>query len=88
MKKFETELSFYNEESDVSNINKDAGSNFVKVSKDTYNIIKEAVHFGKITNGLFDVTIAPIVKAWNINSEKPQVLSSEKVSKLLPLVKL
>ncbi|MDO5517671.1 MAG: FAD:protein FMN transferase [Clostridium sp.] len=86
MKDFEKELSFYNKESDISKINRNAGIEFVKVSKDTYNIVKSAVHFGKITDGLFDITIAPIVKAWNISSENPQVLSSEKAGELLPLV--
>lgn len=76
MYEFERKLSFYNEESDVSKINKNAGISFAGVSIDTYNIVKKAVHFGEITDGLFDITIAPVVKAWNINSENPQLLST------------
>lgn len=86
MKSFEEKLSFFKEESEVSKINKNASNGFTKVSYDTFNILKESNKYSKLTNGIFDITIAPLVKEWAINSETPRVLSETRVNELISLV--
>lgn len=86
MKQFEEKLSFFNDSSEVSSINKNASNGFIKISNDTFEILKKSVYYSKLTNGIFDITIAPLVKAWAINSDKPKILSDEKIDKLIGLV--
>ncbi|WP_434798344.1 FAD:protein FMN transferase [Terrisporobacter vanillatitrophus] len=86
MKNLEILLSFYNDNSDVSRINKNAGKDFVKVSEDTFEIVKKSIYYSKLTNGLFDITIAPLVKMWGVCSHNPKVISQENIDKILPIV--
>lgn len=86
MKDFENKLSFYKEDSEISKINKNAGKEFSKVSSDTFNIIKLSKFYSNMTNGLFDVTIAPLVKEWRINSLSPNVPSEEKIKEIIKLI--
>lgn len=86
MKEFENKLSFYKENSDVDKINKNAGKEFVQVSKDTFEIIKKSKFYSQITNGLFDITIGPLVKEWGINTLNPKVVDDNKKEELLALV--
>lgn len=86
MHAFEEKLSFFKENSEVSLINKNAGIRFVKVSKETFEIIKKAKYYSKITNGFFDITVAPLMELWKINSENPIVPRKNEIKDSLNLV--
>ena len=86
MRQFEEKLSFFYESSEVSNINENASNGFIKISNDTFEILKKSIYYSKLTNGIFDITIAPLVKAWEINSDNPTILSKEKIDELIDLV--
>lgn len=83
---FENNLSLFKDNSEVSKINKYAGKNFVGVSQDTLNIIEKAISVSENTEGLFDITIAPLVKKWAINSDNPNILSNDEIEDILKLV--
>lgn len=86
MRQFEEKLSFFYESSEVSCINENASNGFIKISNDTFEILKKSIYYSKLTNGIFDITIAPLVKAWAINSDNPTILSKEKIDELIDLV--
>ena len=80
MRQFEEKLSFFYESSEVSSINENASNGFIKISNDTFEILKKSIYYSKLTNGIFDITIAPLVKAWKINSDNPVILDDDKYS--------
>lgn len=86
MRNIEKKLNFYDENSEISLINRNSGIRFVKISEDTFNVIKNAKFCSELTNGAFDVTIAPLVKKWSVNSSSPKVLSIEEVNTVKSLV--
>ena len=86
MRNLEKKLNFYDENSEISLINRNSGIRFVKISEDTFNVIKNAKFCSELTNGAFDATIAPLVKKWSINSSSPKVLSIEEVNTVKSLV--
>lgn len=86
MREFEEKMSFFNKESEISKINKNAGKKFIKVSYETFEVIKKAKYYSKKTDGLFDITIAPLVKEWGINTCNPKFIENEKLDTLLSLV--
>ena len=86
MRQFEEKLSFFYESREVSSINENASNGFIKISNDTFEILKKSIYYSKLTNGIFDITIAPLVKAWAINSDNPTILSKEKIDELIDLV--
>ncbi len=54
--------------SDVAKINSSNGR-WVEVSADTYDLIQVALEYCKKTDGLYDITIAPLVKLWDFKEK-------------------
>lgn len=86
MRDYEEKLSFFKENSEISKVNRNAAKGFTKVSLDTFEILKNSTYYSKLTNGIFDITIAPLVEEWEINSNNLKVLSEKKVKELKTLV--
>lgn len=82
----EKELSLYEENSDIYNINKNAGISPVKVNTYTLELLKAAVEYSEKSQGLFDITIAPLTILWGINSDNPKVPQSEEILQAVSLV--
>jgi len=57
-------MSDYKDDSEISEVNRDAFKRAVKVSESTYQVLKRSVEFSKRTGGAFDVTIGPLVDLW------------------------
>ncbi|MBR5571432.1 MAG: FAD:protein FMN transferase [Oscillospiraceae bacterium] len=71
------------ESSDVSVLNA-AGS--AELGFDTAALLEEAIALSEATGGCFDVTVAPLVELWNINSDTPYVPTQAEIDALLPSV--
>ena len=79
-------MSAFKEESDISKINAKAGFALEAVSKDTFFVVKKAVKYSKILEGAFDPTIRPLVKLWNIGTDKETIPDKTKIEETLKLV--
>ncbi len=79
----EKELSRTDEKSAVYGINHGAG---VPVPADTLAVLDAALRWSEDTDGLFDVTVAPLVELWNITGEEPHIATDAEIAELLPLV--
>lgn len=86
MKEIENTYSSYLDDSITAKINENAGISPVPVTSDELNTIKRCVQFSAQSNGLFDLTIAPLVKLWNITGDNPKVPSDEEISKAQALI--
>ena len=64
---FENLLSRTVKDSDVYTLNNSNG--FVEVDSHTSKIIKQAVYYGDLSGGKFDVTIYPVSSLWDFNNE-------------------
>jgi thiamine biosynthesis lipoprotein len=71
---FEQRLSYFIDTSEISTINQQAGISFVKVSDDTFTIIKKALEMYQETNHAFDITIGSSYDLWFSNSYKPSLI--------------
>ncbi|ACI19120.1 FAD:protein FMN transferase [Dictyoglomus thermophilum] len=56
-------LDRFNKKSEIYKINSNSGK-WVKVSKDTIDVIEKAIYYSRLTDGYFDPTIAPILELW------------------------
>lgn len=72
IQQYEQLFSVNVEDSDVSKCNKAQG-NPVKVSDETYELIRISKEITEKTEGLFDISIYPIVRAWGFTTQKYQV---------------
>lgn len=68
MADYEALLSRTREGSDVWNINHSQGTP-VEVSEDTATLIQTALHYAKVSQGAFDITIAPVTDLWDFQGE-------------------
>ncbi|MGL5354753.1 MAG: FAD:protein FMN transferase [Clostridium sp.] len=67
----------------LDDVNASSGISPVKVDKDTFDMIKEGLEYSKATNGLFDITIGPLVKLWRIGFDDARVPSLEEIPPVL-----
>lgn len=86
----ESKMSSTINTSEVSNINKNAGIKPVKVSNETYTVIKSGIKYGTLTDGAFDITLGPLIRLWGISQPesetKHKVPSEEEILSDLSLV--
>lgn len=83
---FEQEQSLYIDTSDIARINAAAGESAVPISARTYALLEQAKALGKQSDGVFEITIAPLSLAWGITTDTPRVLTQSEIDALLPLV--
>lgn len=86
LKNIQDKMNVNQKDSEVYNINENAGITFVKVSDETFYVIEEGKKYGELTNGKFDISIGPIVKLWGINTDNARIPQEKEVKEILPLV--
>lgn len=69
---YENLFSVNVEDSDVAKLNR-AGGKPVTVSEQTYSLIETSIRLSQRTEGLFDISIYPLVRAWGFTTEEYRV---------------
>ncbi|MCG3160311.1 MAG: hypothetical protein JMDDDDMK_01380 [Acidobacteria bacterium] len=57
-------MSNYKKESELSRVNRDAAKSPVKVDRELFDFIAECLRYSRESDGAFDVTVGPLMKAW------------------------
>lgn len=86
LKDIDNKMSSQITSSEISKINNKAGDDYVKVSDDTYYVIKESIIFSSMSNDTFDISVGPIVDLWAIGTENAKVPTKKEIKDKLPLV--
>ncbi len=76
---YEQLLSRTVETSDVAKINT-AGGNPVTVSWETAALIEKSLEYSRLTDGLFDITIAPLTELWDISHNPGNIPDESAIS--------
>jgi FAD:protein FMN transferase len=72
----DAQLSFYSTQSEISWINRGASNSPVKVEPRLFKLLSLSKELTKLTDGSFDITIGPLMKAWSFfrgSGERPEV---------------
>lgn len=83
--KLEKTFSINEAGTEVDKINEMSGIEPVKVSDDTYKVVKEGLHYAELSDGKFDITIGPLVKLWSIGLPEARVPSQSEIDAVIPL---
>ena len=86
LEKEENALSSYKEESELTLLNKMSGKEPVKVEEETFAVLKRAKELSEISKGSFDITVAPLVKLWDVTGKEPHVPGKEEIKEKMSLV--
>jgi thiamine biosynthesis lipoprotein len=70
----------------VTQINRAAGKEWIRISPETIQVIKKAQQISELSEGGFDITVAPITELWRKAREKKIPPSAEEVKEKLGLV--
>lgn len=79
-------LSIYVQESQVSEINRQAGTRAVVVDPDVLNVISRAKLISEFTAGAFDVTAGPLVRCWGFTNRRGRKPSESEINRAKDLV--
>lgn len=79
-------LSSFNPDSEVSEVNRQAGVKPVKVSPETLAVVDRALYFASISGGAFDPTIFPVMRLWGFGGPEYRVPSRAEIEQALALV--
>lgn len=79
-------MSAYNQDSEISEINRQAGKKSVGVSPQTFFVIKSAIHYSEISDGAFDITISPLVRSWGFFRKQGRIPPQEEINQQRALV--
>ncbi len=77
-------MSHYKPESELSQINQNAGLEAVPVSQELYDLIEKSLTFSELTKGAFDISFASVGKLWNFRESR--VPTKDAVKAQLPKV--
>ena len=76
----------YLPDSQISRINEQAGKDYTEVSQQCLVLLQQAIAVSAQSNGLFDITIAPLTRLWDITAEHPRVPQPQLVEQAKQLV--
>lgn len=79
---YENKLSRTINTSEISAINSAKGSK-TQVSEQTAELIKKAIKYSELSNGKFDITIAPVSSLWDFKSESPAPPNDSQIKEAL-----
>jgi len=71
---------------DIFRVNQSAGKEWVEVSTETLNVIKESKEISRLSEGGFDITVGPLIELWRRAREKGILPSEEDLKRILDLV--
>lgn len=79
----ESQLTIYDEESEVSFLNANAFSQSVQLEKELFDLLKRAKFLHESTDGAFDVTAGQLSSLWGFENRSGKVPSEESISQTL-----
>jgi thiamine biosynthesis lipoprotein ApbE len=65
MERIEKFFSRYNETSEFSKINSLAGTEEMVIGSELFKIIERSIYYSRLSEGSFDITVAPLVDIWS-----------------------
>jgi len=79
-------LSNYQPASEWSRINREAAARPVAVSPELFRILCDCIEYSRASEGTFDVTVGPLMRAWGFSGGARHVPSSKQIREALEVV--
>ena len=83
MQRIESVFSKFDENSAVSKINRLAGLEKVAVSEEVFKLTERAVYYSRISDGAFDITVAPLMDIWGFVRRHKAIPDKEAIDNAL-----
>ena len=86
VRRLDAMMSLYRDDSEITRVNRAAGMHAVTVSPEMIEVVENAATVSKLSGGVFDVTIGPLVVLWQMRLREGAVPSDEEIANIRPLV--
>jgi thiamine biosynthesis lipoprotein len=86
LRRLDAMMSLYKDTSEITKVNVAAGKGPVKVSPEMIEVVKHAAEISRLSGGVFDVTIGPLVVLWQMRLKEGKVPTDAEIAKIKPLV--
>ncbi|HTI92405.1 MAG TPA: FAD:protein FMN transferase [Puia sp.] len=87
IQRIERLLTTYNDDSETSLINRNAGLAPVPVSKETFDLIERSIRISRITQGAFDITYGSVDRRlWNFDTSMQALPDKETARQMVRLI--
>ena len=81
VKRIENLISDWIPTTQISEINKNAGIQPVKVDEEVFDLVERAIKISKLTNGAFDISYASMDKIWKFDGSMKEMPTPEAIKK-------
>ncbi|NOX96688.1 MAG: FAD:protein FMN transferase [Nitrospirae bacterium] len=79
-------MSTFKKDSEISRINREGARQPIKVSRDTFRVVRESIRLSELSGGAFDITVAPLVNLWRSARKNKRLPGQQNLKKALALV--
>jgi thiamine biosynthesis lipoprotein len=86
LRRLDAMMSLYKDTSELTKVNLAAGKEPVKVSPEMLEVVEQAAELSRISGGVFDVTIGPLVVLWQMRLKEGKVPSDKELARVRSLV--
>ena len=86
IERIENLISEWRPETQISEVNRNAGKKPVKVDKEVFELTKKAIWFSHISNGAFDISIVALDKIWFFDGSMEDLPSKREIKKSIAKV--
>ncbi|HEX5023948.1 MAG TPA: FAD:protein FMN transferase [Agriterribacter sp.] len=87
IKRIERLLTTFDESSETNQVNRAAGVSPVKVSRETFNLIRRSMRLSEITQGAFDISYGSVDKRlWNFDTHMTSLPDEKTARKMVRLI--
>ncbi|HEO64464.1 MAG TPA: FAD:protein FMN transferase [Spirochaetes bacterium] len=69
IRRLEKIFSSYDPESELNYVNHNAFDRNILISKELYEVIEKGIRYGSLSNGLFDISILPLIHLWRVTDK-------------------
>jgi thiamine biosynthesis lipoprotein len=86
LRRLDAMMSLYKDSSEITMVNRAAGKRPVKVSPEMIEAVEYAVEIAKLSGGVFDITIGPLVVLWQMRLKEGKVPTDAEITRIRSLV--
>lgn len=86
LKRLDAMMSLYKDESEITKVNLSAGKNPVTVSPEMIELAEQSAVVSKLTNGVFDVTMGPLIVLWQIRTKEGKIPTDGELAAIRPRI--
>ncbi len=86
LRRLDAMMSLYKDGSEITKVNLAAGKHPVKVSPEMIEVVEDAAKVSKLSDGVFDITVGPLVVLWQMRLKEGKIPTDQEIARVRRLV--